>query len=192
MLLTFSLWPRCPPSLLPHPSQSPQLASPAPGVCSPRGLPKPVRTNSEGTHGDVEGEDGPPFKGKEKEPPSGKDVMFQLQLENPILLPTHDLTGISNGTFDSLRPTYYSPLDRAPPTTQPSSLQGLGPPSATPFLCTLHPRQWQVLPTLPPHPSLICLFLSIFLAPQRPTTTSHLQDPPSMLTLPAHCPREAT
>lgn len=32
--------------------------------------------DSEGTRGDVEGEDGPPFKGEKKEPPSSKEVMF--------------------------------------------------------------------------------------------------------------------
>lgn len=32
--------------------------------------------DSEDALGNVEGEDGPPFKGKEKEPPSGKAVTF--------------------------------------------------------------------------------------------------------------------
>lgn len=55
---------------------APGVSSPAPGVCSPGSQPNPVRMDSEGTHEDVEGEDGPPFKGIEKEPPSSKEVMF--------------------------------------------------------------------------------------------------------------------
>lgn len=55
---------------------APGVSSPASGVCSPGSQPNPVRMDSEGTHGDVEGEDGPPFKGEKKEPPSSKEVMF--------------------------------------------------------------------------------------------------------------------
>lgn len=76
------------------------MGSPAPGVCSPGWWPNPVSTDSEGTHGDVEGKDGPPRTGKEKEARSGKEATFRPTAweshSRQHFLPTHDLAGIPN------------------------------------------------------------------------------------------------
>lgn len=56
--------------------------------------------DSEGAHGDVEGEHGPPVKEKEKEPPRSKEATFwpaEGEAPSQRCLATHDdLTGIPN------------------------------------------------------------------------------------------------
>lgn len=150
----------------------------------------PGETDSEGAHGDEEGEDRPLFKGKDMEPPSGDRVMFQPgaweTLSQKCSLPAHD-SQASQMELLTPQPTYCPPLDRAPPNSQlPDQKARFG--SSFDHPLSSHPLSKAAVSPAPLHTPLS----SSLLAPPRPTSLSHLQDLPSIPTLTAHCPREAT
>lgn len=154
--------------------------------------------DSEGAHGNVEGEDGPPFKGKEKEPPSGKEVMFWPRawksLSQKRFLTTHD----SQATQTELLTLYSQPTVRHwmwPHLTPscPTRSPGLGSPLTTPFPHTPHPRQQRVLTPFPPHPSLMIYSSPVPWRHSGPLSSLTCRTlPPSIWALTAQCPGEAT